>query len=113
MTKAWGSAYSHEVDLGHDQRGNPLKGYRQAGLDVNGLGLYFKTALQVAAQHGTNDVGLYLVYVERQPKLVLAGRLGDQVVKSEPAAEPFTEMAHQFVQAIRNVQTRQRHLHAS
>ncbi|UQN04848.1 hypothetical protein [Deinococcus sp. QL22] len=102
------SSNPHEIDLGLNDNSYPLTGVRQIGMELSQGDVLFNAALQEARELGADDVGLYIVGGGSDPQFVLAGWLGDQVVKSHPSSQISDEMARELIQAIQDVQNKER-----
>ncbi|THF70488.1 hypothetical protein E7T06_07220 [Deinococcus sp. Arct2-2] len=102
------SSNPNEIDLGLNDNSYPLTGFRQMGVDLDGFSLFIRTAFQTATDLGADDVGFYVVGGVIDPQFVLAGWLGDQVVKSHPSSQISDEMARELLQAIHDVQNKER-----
>ncbi|UQN06306.1 hypothetical protein [Deinococcus sp. QL22] len=104
MANTQRSLTSEATELGLDGNGEPVSGFRQTEMELSGLSLFFKAALQRASTLGVDDVGLYYVGGD----LLLAGWVGDEVVKSPPYSTLSDEMAREFIQAVQVVHNRER-----
>ncbi|MFB9994089.1 hypothetical protein ACFFLM_19200 [Deinococcus oregonensis] len=98
----------HAIDLGLNDNSYPLTGFRQIGVELTGFSLYIRNVFQVASDLGADDVGFYIVGGVVDPQFVLAGWLGDQVVKSHPSSQISDEMASELIQAIHDIHNRAR-----
>ncbi len=100
---------TQEIDLGLNDNSYPLKGVRQMAMDLSQVA----AVLQEASDLGADDVGLYAVGGSIDPRYVLAGWLNDQVVKSLPATDISLDMAHELIQAIRDIHDQERQKNAA
>ena len=75
---------------------------------LDGQSLWFTAAVKYAEQSQVDDVGFYLILGGAHPRYVLAGWMGEDVIKTEPFAEVNALAVTQFVNQINDVYNRRR-----